>query len=103
VTQRKSPVGYIFAGIAVVLLGFIILLVYEAISLTTAIMPPITWEEARFQGQHIYLMTGVAFALGLGIGSLAAHFWWAQSIPPWFKVFRKPARSIGLRVGPGPR
>lgn len=90
--QRKNPAGYIFAGLAVVLLGVVVLLVYEAIALATGAFAPITWEEARFQGQHLYLMTGVAFFLGLGIGALAAHFWWAQSVPPWFRIRRR--RSV---------
>jgi len=87
-SYRKSPTGYIFAGLAVVLLGVVTLLVYEAISLVTGAFAPITWEEARAQGQHAYLMAGVAFVLGLGIGGLAAHFWWAQDIPPWFRARR---------------
>jgi hypothetical protein len=89
VTGRKSPVGYIFAGLAVVLLGVIVLLAYEAIALVTGSFAPITWEEARFQGQHLYLMTGIAFLMGLVIGALAAHFWWAQQVPPWFRLRRR--------------
>jgi hypothetical protein len=89
-TYRKSPAGYIFAGIAVVLLGVIVLLVYEALSLLTGAFPPITWEVSRAYGTHTYLLLGIGWPIVYCLGLLTGHFFWGQDIPPWFRL---PGRS----------
>lgn len=101
--QAKSPTGYIFAGIGVILSGIVFLVFYEAFGLTTGLVPPITWEVSRAYGQHFYAVGIAVLIITNSLSLLTGHFFWAQSIPPWFRIFRRPARAIGLRVGPGPR
>jgi hypothetical protein len=100
---RKSPTGYVFAGLSAIVLGIAFLLAYEAVALVTGAFPPITWEVARAQGQHFYLISGIGMLVMYGLGALTGHFFWSQEIPPWFRLYRRPARALGLRVGPGPR
>ena len=102
-TGRKSPTGYIFAGLSVIVLGIAFLLAYEAFGLATGLVPPITWEVSRAYGQHLYAIGIAVLVVTNGTSLLVGHFFWAQEIPPWFRIYRKPARRIGLRVGPGPR
>jgi hypothetical protein len=102
-TGRKSPTGYIFAGLSLLVLGAAALLAYEAFGLVTGLVPPITWEVSRAYSQHLYAVFAVLLIVTNSCSLLVGHLFWAQQIPPWFRIYRRPARAIGLRVGPGPR
>lgn len=86
--QQKNPLGYLFFALSLVGLGLVALGVYEGIALAFGLFPPITWEVARAEGQHFYAVAGIACLVSYGLGALTGHFFWAQQIPPWFRMRR---------------
>lgn len=87
-TQRKNPLGYLFAALGVAGIGLVAMAFYEAVALATGAFPPITWEVARAEGQHFYAVAGIACLVSYALGALTGHFFWAQQIPPWFRMRR---------------
>lgn len=87
--QQKNPLGYLFFALALLCAGLGALGAYEGVALAFGLFPPITWEVARAEGQHFYPIAGVACLICFGFGALVGHFFWAQSIPPWFRMRRR--------------
>lgn len=71
----------VLAGLALVLLGLVVLGLYEAWSLTGAGIP-ITWLERWAHIRHPLVWPLVTLVIGIAEGALAGHFWWSTCPPP---------------------
>lgn len=71
----------VMGGLGIVVLGLVVLGVYESWSLTGAGVP-ITWMERWAHIRHPLAWPLLTLLVGIGEGALAGHFWWSTCPPP---------------------